>query len=100
MMLEGKFALLKVRSFSSGDQEQMLEYASQLQAKIEELDTQNPIGWIVNLSYNSGGNMWPMLTGIGPLIGEGVVGGFLSVDGVHTPWCMRKEKLWLARRFY
>ncbi|RNI27875.1 hypothetical protein EFA69_17430 [Rufibacter immobilis] len=86
MMLEGGFALVEVRSFSSGDQEQMLDYASRLQAKIKELDAQNPIGWIVNLSHNPGGNLWPMLAGIGPLVGEGVLGAFLTVDGACSPW--------------
>ncbi|QHT65267.1 hypothetical protein GXP67_00550 [Rhodocytophaga rosea] len=86
MMLDNKFAFLTVNTFTSGDSLQMQTYASTLQAKIRELDTQNPLGWIIDLSYNSGGNMWPMLAGIGPLVGEGVLGSFLAADGTRTTW--------------
>ncbi len=48
MIWDKKFALLRVYTFSSGDPQQMLSYASGLQAKIKELDAQNPIGWIIN----------------------------------------------------
>jgi C-terminal processing protease CtpA/Prc len=30
--------------------------------------------------------MWPMLAGVGPLTGEGVLGSFLAADGTRTPW--------------
>ena len=30
--------------------------------------------WIIDLRYNGGGNVHPMLAGIGPLVGDGIVG--------------------------
>jgi C-terminal processing protease CtpA/Prc len=36
------------------------------------MDQGNLAGWIVDLRNNGGGNMWPMLTGIGSILGEGV----------------------------
>ena len=33
---------------------------------------------------NTGGNMWPMLTGIGPILGDGIVGSFVAADGNMT----------------
>ena len=30
--------------------------------------------------------MWPMLAGLGPILGEGTLGGFLDVDNVVVPW--------------
>lgn len=30
--------------------------------------------WIIDLRYNAGGNMHPMMAGIAPLVGEGIVG--------------------------
>jgi carboxyl-terminal processing protease len=86
MMLDNQFALLRVYTFNSGDPKQIESYALDLQAKIKELDAQNPLGWIIDLTYNSGGNMWPMLAGIGPLAGERVLGSFLAADGTRTPW--------------
>jgi carboxyl-terminal processing protease len=37
--------------------------------------------WIVDLRRNGGGNMYPMLAGIGPILGEGVFGGFIASNG-------------------
>ncbi len=31
-------------------------------------------GWIIDLRYNGGGNVHPMLAGLGPLVGDGIVG--------------------------
>ncbi|MCQ3930772.1 MAG: hypothetical protein DPW16_09970 [Chloroflexi bacterium] len=43
-------------------------------------------GWIVDLRQNSGGNSWPMLVGVGPILGEGEVGGFVDNKGNMTTW--------------
>ena len=32
------------------------------------------IGWIVDLRTDGGGNMWPMMAGLGPILGEGIMG--------------------------
>lgn len=72
------FALVVVPRFSPESDEQGVRFETQLQGIIAELDSQHPKGWIVDLRGNLGGNVWPMLAGIGPLlsvsenIGEGV----------------------------
>jgi carboxyl-terminal processing protease len=42
-------------------------------------------GWIVDLRRNQGGNFWPMLAAVGPLLGEGPSGGFYA-NGKLTQW--------------
>lgn len=42
--------------------------------------------WVVDLRGNSGGNMWPMLAGVGPILGDGTAGFFLYPDEVMSPW--------------
>ncbi len=37
--------------------------------------------WILDLRYNGGGNMHPMVEGIAPLIGEGIVGSTVDLKG-------------------
>jgi C-terminal processing protease CtpA/Prc len=44
------------------------------------------IGWIVDLRSNGGGNMWPMVAGLGPILGEGPLGYFIGPTGVETLW--------------
>lgn len=40
-------------------------------ALVADLDEQDPSGWIVDLRGNAGGNMFPMLTVVAPLLGNG-----------------------------
>lgn len=54
--------------------------ADSLQSVIARLDTRNISRWIIDLRKNSGGNCWPMLAGIGPLLGDGLYGYFVSAS--------------------
>ena len=66
--------------------------ATQLQKVITDLDAANPCGWMIDLRGNSSGDLWPMLAGIGPVLGEGVVGGFRDADGNLVKWFYRDGK--------
>lgn len=60
--------------------------ADSLQAVIARLDSRGISRWIIDLRKNSGGNCWPMLTGVGPLLGDGVHGYFVSsTSGERIP---------------
>jgi C-terminal processing protease CtpA/Prc len=52
--------------------------ADSIQSVIARLDSRNISRWIIDLRKNSGGNCWPMLTGIGPLLGDGIYGYFVA----------------------
>jgi len=69
-------------------------------------DRDDLIGWIVDLRGNGGGNMWPMLAGVGPVLGEGVVGsssirpewktfGSTATEprGTMASWCSMSTRL-------
>ncbi len=45
-------------------------------------------GWVVDVRGNTGGNMWPMLAAVRPLLGEGVLGTFRSPQE-EEPWNAR-----------
>jgi formylglycine-generating enzyme required for sulfatase activity/C-terminal processing protease CtpA/Prc len=62
------------------------EHATRIQRIIREVDALGPCGWIVDLRDNMGGNMWPMLSGVGPILGEGHVGSFVSPGGQQAAW--------------
>lgn len=53
------------------------------QELIKALDGE-PCGIILNFAENSGGNMWPMVTGLLPLFSEGTIGGFEGRDGATS----------------
>ena len=57
-------------------------FLDDLQQQIRTQDSPNLVGWVVDLRGNGGGNMWPMLAGIGPVLGEGVAGYFVHPGGM------------------
>lgn len=65
------FALVVVPKCFPENQRQFVAFETKLQNVIADLDRSHPEGWIVDLRGNVGGNMWPMLAGIGPVLGEG-----------------------------
>ena len=72
---------IHLRGFSSGDSISIQQYADSLQNKINSIDRENLRGWILDLRENTGGNCWPMLTGLGPLLGNGICGYFINNEG-------------------
>ena len=68
---------------------EFVRFETRLQHIIAELDAAHPAGWVVDLRGNVGGNMWPMLAGVGPVLGEGDhLGEFFTVQG-HSVWFYR-----------
>jgi len=78
--LQDSIAYLTIPWVSTTDSLVCLRIADSLQTIIAHLDTRNVSRWIIDLRGNSGGNCWPMLAGIGPLLGDGVYGYFVRGD--------------------
>ena len=64
------------------------EWAASAQRAIAEVAPE-VCGWIVDLRSNTGGNMWPMLAALGPLLDGGLVGAFTAPDATSTPGATR-----------
>src|ERR1700677_3553457 len=89
---QGKnFGYVVLPRCSAKDNDGLLLYAADVRRILTDLSAQDPKGWIVDLRGNTGGNMWPMLTGIGPVLGDGVVGSFVAADG-NIPWFYQDGK--------
>ncbi len=58
------------------------EDANLIRDGLKTLADQDVKKWIVDLRFNGGGNVNPMIAGLAPLIGEGFIGG--SVDAQHN----------------
>lgn len=72
----------------SGEESISQEYAETLRHTVESLSQQGAIAWLIDLRGNGGGNMWPMLAGIAPIIGQGTVGQFIDPDGESMQWSL------------
>lgn len=96
---EGHIVTVQGRNFgyvvlprcSAKDNDGLLLYAADVRRILTDLAAQSPKGWIVDLRGNTGGNMWPMLTGIGPILGDGAVGSFVAADG-NVTWFYKDGK--------
>ena len=87
--IDGKLGYVLVPEFS-GTAAEATDYAATLHTLLAGIDTGRVCGWVVDLRGNRGGNMWPMLAGVGPILGEGNVGRFVEWDGtVLTTWYYR-----------
>jgi hypothetical protein len=58
----------------SGIQSGAARYVSAGQDAVRRLDVAAPCGWVVDLRTNGGGDMWPMLTVLALLLGDGPLG--------------------------
>ncbi len=86
--IEG-YGYVLVPAFMSGDSLSMLAFADSLQRGIAALSKQGVKGWIVDLRQNIGGNMAPMVCGLGPLLQPGVLGTLTDVRGGVDHWYYR-----------
>lgn len=88
-----KFGYLDLPHHSLADSRQM-DYAGLAQQAIRTVDAQRPCGWVVDLRNNAGGLFYPMLLGVGPLLGEGLVGGLVGPNS-REQWFYREGKVLL-----
>ena len=86
---------VRVGSFS-GTAAEATAFANALQGAISAADRDGLAGWIVDVRGNGGGNMWPMLAGVGPVLGTGRVGYFIDALGAASAWEYRDDGAWLG----
>jgi len=82
-------AYVSVPAYQGSHSDRQTAFANELQSRLGALDTSKPCAWIVDLRANSGGNMFPMLAGLAPILGDGVFGHLLGSDGAQD-WFVRE----------
>lgn len=99
-LIDGRFALLSLPALNTmganGDATGRA-YTQALQAGLQEMDKEDLCGWIIDLRDNSGGNMWPMLQGLDPLLGAAPFGYFVVAGNETTPWLRTPEGIFPFR---
>jgi len=93
--INNEIGYIKVPAFL-GTPKMAKNYALELQSHIRQLDRANLKGWIVDLSENSGGNMWPMLLGLAPILEEGTCGFFTDNKENYNPWGYNNGKVFIG----
>ena len=61
-------------------------YTAAVQSGLREMDESARCGWLVDLRQNYGGDMWPMLQGLDPLLGDAPFGYFVRGNRITAQW--------------
>ncbi|MCE9539990.1 MAG: S41 family peptidase [Bacteroidetes bacterium] len=84
-LIDNHIGYIYVPGFNSVNDTTCSNFAIKIQKLIEDLDSRKTItGWIIDLRENSGGNMYPMIAGLGPIVGEGTLGYFINPKSKKT----------------
>lgn len=75
-LLNDRIGYLKIVGI--GPNADIQKEAEKIRAAVIKLSKNKVKNWVVDLRYNGGGNMYPMVTGLGTLIGDGIVGKLVS----------------------
>lgn len=94
--LDGDIGYLNVPGFV-GDRAMSSSYATNLHQAMWEASDPDVCGWVVDLRLNSGGYLPPMILGVGPLLGEGVVVTYRAIQESSIPV---SEDIWNATYEY
>jgi len=88
-LLGGRYGYVRVPTFAPTSRSYQLAsaFADTLQGLVRAVDGGAPCGWVVDLRHSLGDSVWPMLTGIGPILGAGSsLGSFLDAKGTILTW--------------
>ena len=96
LRLDGDIGYLSVPGFV-GDQAMSTSYATNLHEAMWAASEPDVCGWVVDLRLNVGGYLPPMILGIGPLLGEGVVVTYRAIQESSIP---KSEDIWNATYEY
>ena len=77
---------VRIAEFSDPNPTTLIAFADGIQRQIRDADRDGLVGWIVDVRGNRGGNMWPMVAGVGPVLGESLLGYFVPPIGLDQAW--------------
>ena len=84
-LLDGATGYIDVPAFFGGGPDGDA-HATLYHGLIEEVDEAGACRWVVDLRGNTGGNMWPMLAGLGPILDAPDIGSFVDPDSKVYQW--------------
>lgn len=77
-LLKGKVGYLKIVGI--GPHVDIQKESEKIRQALVKLTRKKVQFWIIDLRYNGGGNVYPMVAGIAPLIGDGKVGKLVTAN--------------------
>lgn len=94
-LLENEIGYLRVVGIGPGDVKEQSDFIRQ---GLIDLKSKGVNKWIVDLRFNGGGNIEPMISGLAPLIGDGFIGGAINKDHVIREFMIRNGQFFNYER--
>lgn len=95
---DSNIGYIQIPSMTGSETISNKELAQILRDSLCGLDIQNLKGILVDLRLNTGGDMWPMISGVAPLLGDGVHGYFMLEGKPINNWRIKKGKVYEGNR--
>jgi hypothetical protein len=83
--MHGQVGYIDMPAYNGVEVAAQRAFVGQVIDGITRVAAQARCGWVVDLRHDWGGNMHPMLAGLHPLLGDGVIGGFRNASGEVYP---------------
>lgn len=91
-LLARKYLYIRIPSIIAYTQTDINRFAQSILDSLCYYSTFKPKGFIVDLRLNTGGNMYPMLSGLSPLLGNTITGYETDIaDSVVRTWELREN---------
>lgn len=92
-LLKNTIGYIKIVGIGPGD---IKKKAKNIRNKIDSIALLGAKEWILDLRYNGGGNMYPMLESLAPLLGNGKIGGDADLNGNLTEnvWQIKSDNFY------
>lgn len=81
---DGAVATIEIPAFSSSREEEMAQYLAGAADVFGSDGAQAACGWVIDLRFNTGGNLFTMLAAVSPLLDDGDVEAFSDRDGASS----------------
>jgi C-terminal processing protease CtpA/Prc len=88
MRLANGIGVIRLYGFM-GSAEEGKAYADAGEKKIAQLKAAGVCKFVVDLRFDQGGNMYPMITALSGLLHDGVLGTFENAQGKLHPWLLK-----------
>lgn len=88
-LIDGRVGLIRLPQLDTvgaGGEDVARAYTAAVRSALDRMDQEPLCGWIVDLRGNGGGNMWPMLRGLDPLLGDPPFGAFVMGQAQVQQW--------------
>src|SRR5262249_32607620 len=85
-LLERSIGYIGMPAFLSVSKDAVEAYVRRMWAALSNRVADASCGWILDLRNNTGGNMWPMLAGLRPFLGDGPLGAFHGPSISASSW--------------